>query len=63
MDRLPYDLWKGQGKKNAIAKAKEKVEDILATHKVSVELTGEQNREIEKILDEARQYYNKLGLI
>jgi trimethylamine--corrinoid protein Co-methyltransferase len=63
MDRLPYDLWKGQGKKNAIDKAKEKVEDILATHKVSVPLTEEQNNEIDKILHEAKRYYEKLGLI
>jgi len=63
MDRLPYDLWNGQGKKNETAKAKEKVEDILATHKVSVPLTEEQNNEIDKILNEAKRYYKKLGLI
>ena len=45
------------------AKAKEKVEDILATHKVSVPLTEEQNNEIDKILNEAKRYYKKLGLI
>jgi trimethylamine--corrinoid protein Co-methyltransferase len=63
MDRLPYDLWTRQGKKSAVDKAKERVEEILAAHKVSVPLTEDQNQEIDKILDEARHYYEKLGLI
>lgn len=63
MDILPYDDWLRRGKKNAIDNAKAKVKEILATHKVSVPLTEEQDKEISKILDEAKEYYEKIGML
>ena len=55
MDRLPYDNWLHCGKKNAIDNAEEKVKEILASHKVSVPLSEEQDKEIDKILAEAKE--------
>lgn len=63
MDRLAYDVWKKQGKKSEIDNAKEKVKEIIRTHKVSVPLTEEQNRELDNIYDEAKRYYEQKGLL
>lgn len=61
-DRLTYPEWLKTGKKDAIDLAKERVEEILATHKPT-SLTPGQEEEIERILKEARKYYRKKGLI
>jgi trimethylamine--corrinoid protein Co-methyltransferase len=53
--------WLRGGRKTAIDLAKEKMEQILATHKVSIPLTASQDEEIERILAEARKYYKKIG--
>ncbi|GAH65259.1 unnamed protein product, partial [marine sediment metagenome] len=50
-------------KKSCLDYAKERMGEILATHKVSLPLTPSQEEEIERILNEARQYYRKKGLI
>ena len=39
------------------------MEEILATHKVSVPLTLSQEENVEKILNEARDCYRKKGMI
>ncbi len=61
-DREPYPEWIKKGKKDAIALAKERVEEILATHKPKP-LTPEQNKAIDDILDEARSFYRQKGLM
>jgi len=50
------------GKKSCIDYAKKRMEEILATHKPTP-LTPSQEKEIEKILREARKYYKEKGLI
>lgn len=56
-------VWLKEGKKAAINLAKEKMEEILATHKVSVPLTANQEEEIEKIVAEARKFYKGKGMM
>ena len=53
--------WLRDGKKSAIGLARDKMDEILATHKVSTALTQTQETEIERILEEARNYYRKKG--
>ena len=61
-DRLSYPEWLRTGKKKAIDYAKERMEQILATHK-PMPLTAEQEQTIEDILKEAREYYRAKGLV
>jgi len=51
-----------RGKKGAIEYARERIDEILATHKVEP-LSAKQEAEIERILEEARQHYRKKGLM
>jgi len=62
-DRLTYPEWKNGGKMNEIDYAKQRLEEILSTHKVAPPLTAGEQGEIERILQEAREYYKKTGLI
>ena len=62
-DRLTYPVWLSTGKKKAIDYAKEIMEDILRTQKPDPPLTSGQEQAIEGILNEARSYYRKKGLI
>jgi trimethylamine--corrinoid protein Co-methyltransferase len=61
-DRLSYPEWLQNGKRSAIDYAKEKHEEILATHKPTP-LTAEQEAEIEAILEEQEEYYSQHGLL
>jgi len=61
-DKTSYQEWVNSGKKTVIDKAKARYEEILATYK-PVPLTPEQDKEIDRILKEASQYYKKKGLI
>ncbi len=61
-DRLTYPEWSTTGKKTCIDYAREKMEEILATHK-PVPLTPSQEQDVERILEEAREYYKKRGMI
>jgi len=61
-DREAYPVWVKTGKRDALALAKEKMEEILATHKPKP-LTPTEEQAIEDILNEAREYYRKKGLI
>ena len=61
-DRLTYPEWLKEDKKDALAYAKEKMEEILATHK-PVPLSEDQGQEIDEILEEARRYYKEKGMI
>ena len=62
-DRLTYPEWMNTGKKSCPDYAKEMMEEILATHRVSIPLTPSQEEDIERILNEARDYYRKKGMI
>ncbi|GAG82464.1 unnamed protein product, partial [marine sediment metagenome] len=55
-DLLTYPEWKKKGSKDSMDLAKEKLDEILTTHK-PIPLPDKQNREIEKILKKAREYY------
>jgi len=61
-DREPYSEWIRKGKKDAIALAKKRMEEILSTHK-SKPVTTEQDKAIGEVLEEARSYYRQKGLI
>jgi trimethylamine--corrinoid protein Co-methyltransferase len=61
-DREAYPVWVETGKKDALTLAKEKMEEILATHEPTP-LTPAQEQAIEDVLNEARTYYRKKGLI
>jgi trimethylamine--corrinoid protein Co-methyltransferase len=62
-DLQTYPEWMKTGKKDCVDYAKERMEEILATHKVSMPLTASQEEDIERILNEARKYYMDKGLI
>ncbi|MCL5072028.1 MAG: trimethylamine methyltransferase family protein [Actinobacteria bacterium] len=61
-DKTSYQEWINTGRKTAIDKAKERYHEIISTHK-PLALTPEQDREIDKILRQATEYYKKKGLI
>ena len=61
-DLLPYGQWEKEGKKSALDNAKEKMDEILKTHK-PIPLSDEQEKEIQKILDKAKKYYEEKELI
>jgi trimethylamine---corrinoid protein Co-methyltransferase len=61
-DRLTIPEWIRLGKKTAIEHARQRMEQILSTHK-PLELPPEQEQSVEDILKEARQYYKKKGMI
>lgn len=61
-DRLSLPEWMESGKKSALDYAKERMEEILATHKPEP-LTAKQEEDVERILEEARQYYRGKGLM
>jgi len=60
-DRQPYAEWLEMGKEDALAKAKKRMEEILSKH-VPTPLPVEQEKEIERILNEARAYFKKKDL-
>jgi trimethylamine--corrinoid protein Co-methyltransferase len=55
-DQLPYEEWKEKGRKDALQLAEERMEEILQNHRCEP-LPDDQDREIEKILNKARQFY------
>ncbi len=61
-DRLTYPEWMKTGKKDCLDYAKERMEEILATHRV-LPLTASQEEDIKRILEEARKYYREKSLI
>jgi len=60
-DTTTLQTWIEGGKKAAIDLARERMEDLLASHQVSRPLTASQSQEIERILEEARRFYRKRG--
>jgi trimethylamine--corrinoid protein Co-methyltransferase len=61
-DRSTYAEWVAKGKQTAVDYAKERVEQILATHESEPLLPG-QEQDLERILEEARVYYRRRGLL
>ncbi|MFB0521284.1 MAG: trimethylamine methyltransferase family protein [Desulfatiglandales bacterium] len=61
-DRLTYPEWMKAGKKSCLDYARERMEQILKTHKPKP-LTPSQEKDVERILEEARKYYKQRGLI
>jgi trimethylamine--corrinoid protein Co-methyltransferase len=61
-DRLTYQEWLKTGRKNSIDYARERMEEVLATHKPTP-ITSEQDKEIDRILEEAKKYYRNRGLL
>lgn len=61
-DQEAYPVWLKEGKKDALELAKERKQDILTNH-THVKLSEDQDKAIEDILDEARQYYKDKGMI
>jgi trimethylamine--corrinoid protein Co-methyltransferase len=61
-DREAYPVWIKTGKKDALTLAKERTEEILATHEPTPLTPGEEQA-IEDILKEARKYYREKGLL
>ena len=61
-DTITYPEWKKNGKKSCLDYAKERMEEILANHKV-VPLPEDVDKEIENILDKTRRYYSERGLL
>jgi trimethylamine---corrinoid protein Co-methyltransferase len=61
-DRLVQEEWITAGRKKAIDHGREKMQEILATHRAPL-LPPEQEQAIEDILKEAREYYRKKGSI
>jgi len=61
-DRLTFPDWAEKGAKKAIDHALEKMEAILAEHKVEP-LTSQQEQAVEDILKDARKHYRDSGFI
>jgi len=61
-DRESYPEWIKKGKKDALTLAKERLEEILATHKPKP-LTPEEDKAIDEILEEARSFYREKGML
>jgi trimethylamine--corrinoid protein Co-methyltransferase len=59
-DQLTYPEWEAAGKKSALDYAKEKVDEMLANYEH--DLPEEQDVELDRILNDARQFYQKKGL-
>ena len=61
-DRTTYPEWMTSGKKTCIDYARERMDEILSTHK-PIPITDGQEAEIERVLEKARDHYLKNGLI
>ncbi len=61
-DRLTYPEWMSTGKKTCLDYARERMDEILTEHEPTP-LTSDQEEEVEKVLEEARNYYKEKGLI
>jgi trimethylamine--corrinoid protein Co-methyltransferase len=57
-----YPVWVKSGKKDALDLAKDRMQEILASH-TPKPLTSDQEQAVEDILQEAREYYRERGMI
>jgi trimethylamine--corrinoid protein Co-methyltransferase len=61
-DKLSHPEWEKAGSKNIVERAKERVKEILATHKPTP-LPEEQEKAIDEILKEATSYFKERGML
>ena len=61
-NRFSGEAWREKGSKNTLDLALEKMDDILKNYQITP-LTDSQEDEIEYILNDARNYYRKKGII
>jgi trimethylamine---corrinoid protein Co-methyltransferase len=61
-DLWTYPEWMKRGRKGCVDYAKERMAEILATHKATP-ITANQENEIEKILEDARKFYKGRGML
>jgi trimethylamine--corrinoid protein Co-methyltransferase len=61
-DRLSLPEWVATGKKTALDNAKKRMKEILETHK-PIQLSPKQEDDLKRILEEARKYYKKRGMM
>jgi len=61
-DRTTYPEWMTSGKKTCIDHARDRMDEILSTHK-PIPVTDTQEAEIERVLEKARAHYLQNGLI
>jgi trimethylamine--corrinoid protein Co-methyltransferase len=61
-DRSPYTEWMKTGRKTAVDNAKQRVREIISTHK-PMPLSKEQSDAIDEILKEAKSYYSEKNLL
>jgi trimethylamine--corrinoid protein Co-methyltransferase len=61
-DFLSYQEWLSKGRKNTIDLARERMEQILSTHRAKP-ITAEQDKSIDRILEDARKHYRKKDLM
>lgn len=61
-DRLSLPEWVATGKKTALDNAKKRMKEILETHK-PIQLSPNQEDDLKRILEEARKYYKKRGMM
>jgi trimethylamine--corrinoid protein Co-methyltransferase len=61
-DLTPYPVWVQEGKRDALQLAKEKMAEILASHR-PLPLSPEQEQAVANILEEARTYYRDRDMI
>jgi trimethylamine--corrinoid protein Co-methyltransferase len=56
-DTLTLAEWRKKGRKTALDLARERMDQLVKNHEISVPLTAGQEEDIDKILQEARGYY------
>ncbi len=61
MDVLTYPEWERSGKKDCMELAKEKMQQIIKEHEVSIKLSEEQNERIAEVFKKAEDFYSKRG--
>jgi trimethylamine--corrinoid protein Co-methyltransferase len=61
-DTQTYPEWLQGGKKSCVDYARERMEDIIASHK-PMPLTDRQEDDLERILEDARAHYERAGHI
>jgi trimethylamine--corrinoid protein Co-methyltransferase len=61
-DRSSYQEWIGKGKQSMIDRAKERMEELLSTHKPRP-VSAREDEDIQRILEDAQRYYSKRGLL
>jgi trimethylamine--corrinoid protein Co-methyltransferase len=61
-DRSSYQQWVGNGKTSMLDHARERMEELLSTHKPKP-ISAREDAEIHRILEDAQKYYKKRGLL